>query len=369
VARAKLYVACVICSLCIAYFMQGKRLHHLSCTMVQIDYLYAELGIVPPSPDDIPSTSTGSLLSRPSSSSGMLSASSDLDDPFLCASVRASTPTPASRGKSSLLFNAEAASPNAPELEYQRVFSNFVARLEELGDELVQDPAKPSVGLEGVDPSPGLISWAERTRVELEDLKRKRESHIQTIYDQLETLWKRMSVSEAEMDAFVERNMGSNEEVVRAYEEELDRMLELKRERMSTFVENARAEITKLWDDLMVGEAERADFAPMADGECLSLRSTNLCAETIFFCRRTYRRLVVDTRGRDSTVERGATVERHTPDKYQEIPRYLSRGERPCCCRFRSDASPWAWSSRSRKTLARREDAQTRYKGETTSTC
>ena len=46
-------------------------------------------------------------------------------------------------------------------------------------------------------------------------------------------------------------------------------MMELKRERMGTFVENARAEITKLWDDLMVGQEERADFAPFADGEYL----------------------------------------------------------------------------------------------------
>lgn len=44
-------------------------------------------------------------------------------------------------------------------------------------------------------------------------------------------------------------------------------MLELKREKMSTFIENARKEIRQLWGELMVGEEEQADFAPFADDE------------------------------------------------------------------------------------------------------
>ncbi|KAI0087221.1 microtubule associated protein-domain-containing protein [Irpex rosettiformis] len=243
----------------------GKRLHSLSTTLVQIDYLYSELGIPPPSPNN-PSASTSYSSTRPPSFGSMLAASSGLNDPFLC-SIRASTPTPASRGKSPMLLTADSTPSNSSDNEYQAIFARFVVRLEELGDDEVQDPAKPTVGLEGVDPSPGLLSWAERTRIELEDLKRKRESHIQSMYDQLEALWKRLSISEAEMDEFVEANRGSTEETIGAYEEELDRMLELKRERMSTFVENARAEISSLWDDLMVSEEERADFAPFADDE------------------------------------------------------------------------------------------------------
>jgi DNA polymerase sigma len=87
------------------------------------------------------------------------------------------------------------------------------------------------------------------------------------MYDQLEGLWRRLGVSESDMDAFVEEHRGSTEETVMQYEEELDRMLELKRERMGLFVSSAREEIVRLWDDLMVGEEERADFAPFADGK------------------------------------------------------------------------------------------------------
>ena len=48
-------------------------------------------------------------------------------------------------------------------------------------------------------------------------------------------------------------------------------MLELKRERMGAFVESAREEIVKLWDELMIGEEEKADFAPFIDGRPLSI--------------------------------------------------------------------------------------------------
>lgn len=133
-----------------------------------------------------------------------------------------------------------------------------------------------SIGLEGVEPTLGLIAWAESTRAELEDTKKRREAHIQAMYDQLEALWRRLGVTDNEMDAFVEAQRGSTEVTVRAYEEELERMLELKRERMGTFVENARTEITKLWDKLMIGEEERADFAPFADGRQSLLKALHI---------------------------------------------------------------------------------------------
>ena len=124
------------------------------------------------------------------------------------------------------------------------------------------------MGLENVEPTPGLLDWAANLRSSLEDMKRRREAHIQAMYDQLEGLWRRLGVGEADMDAFVEEHRGSTEETVRQYEEELERMLELKRERMGMFVNSAREEIVRLWDDLMVGEEDRADFPPFADGKC-----------------------------------------------------------------------------------------------------
>ncbi|KDR79106.1 hypothetical protein GALMADRAFT_92933 [Galerina marginata CBS 339.88] len=238
----------------------SKRLNQLSATLVQIDWLYTELGILPPSTDCPSSPAFGvssSLVQSTASSSNITS----INDPFL-----ASTPTPISRSSSTtMLFRDDVMV--APEYEYQQIFSTFVAKVEEADPEKAPQNQSVPVGLEGVDPTPGLLSWASSLQASLEDTKRKREAHIQAMYDQLECLWKRLGVAESDMDAFVETHRGSTDETIQEYEEELERMLELKRERMSTFVENAREEIVKLWNDLMIGEEERADFAPFADDE------------------------------------------------------------------------------------------------------
>ncbi|KAI8970590.1 microtubule associated protein-domain-containing protein [Trametes punicea] len=249
----------------------AKRLNQLSANFVQIDWLYTELGIAPPSLDDLPSSASSSLglpaLPRSSSSCSNRVTNSD---PFLSSSmsIPMSTPTPAGRQKppTPLLFLSDHSQTQASDVDHQRVFAKFVARMEELSDEDLPD-SNVTIGLEGVEPTLALMAWAEATRIELEDIKKRREAHIQAMYDQLEALWRRLGVTDAEMDAFVEANCGTTDVTIKAYEEELERMLELKRERMGTFIENARAEITKLWDDLMVGEEERADFAPFADDE------------------------------------------------------------------------------------------------------
>jgi Ase1/PRC1/MAP65 family protein len=185
-------------------------------------------------------------------------------DPF----VR--TPTPGSRSKLPSLFPTSIPDSSENETAYRRIFARFVAQLDEVDDEHL---AGRCVGLEGVEPTPGLLAWAEATRGALEDLQRRREAHIQAMYDQLEGLWRRLGVPDAAMDGFVNAHRGSTEETIREYEAELERMLELKRERMSAFVENARSEISKLWDELLIGEEERADFSPYFDGERSSLNS------------------------------------------------------------------------------------------------
>jgi protein regulator of cytokinesis 1 len=173
------------------------------------------------------------------------------------------TPTPGSRSKPPLLFPTSTSDSSDNEITYQYIFARFVARLDEADDELL---AGSCAGLDGVEPTPGLLAWAEATRGALEDLQRRREAHIQAMYDQLEGLWRRLGVPDAAMDGFVDAHRGSTEETIREYEAELERMLELKRERMSSFVENARGEIAKLWDELLIGEEERGDFMPYFDG-------------------------------------------------------------------------------------------------------
>ncbi|KAF9493718.1 hypothetical protein BDN71DRAFT_1449968 [Pleurotus eryngii] len=216
----------------------SKRLSQLCETFAQIDWLYTELGMAPPSPED------------------QSVASSSNSDPFLSAST--STPTPTSRSRAgSLLF----AVPD-DDGEYLAILSRFIS----VSAGCDSTPS-PTIGLDGVEPTLSLLSWANNLLSSLSENKRCRETHIQAMYDQLEVLWRRLGVAEEDMDAFVEVNRGSTDECVRAYEEELERMLDVKRERMGEFVANAREEIWKLWEDIMVGEDERRDFAPFADDE------------------------------------------------------------------------------------------------------
>ncbi|TFK70232.1 hypothetical protein BDN72DRAFT_888069 [Pluteus cervinus] len=234
-----------------------KRLTQLSTTLIQIDWLYTELGMSPPALEDL-SMSSSSLASSSTSSRPGSSSSSD---PFAI-----STPTPACRGRpiTPFLFRDET---TTPESEYPRILARFMARLEEADDEALTEGQSVPFGLENVEPTPGLLRWTASLQSSLEDTKRRRESHIQAMYDQLEGLWRRLGVDDVAMDAFVDMHKGSTEETIREYEEELERMLELKRERMGAFIESAREEIVRLWDDLMVGDDERGDFAPFADDE------------------------------------------------------------------------------------------------------
>ncbi|KAI5118297.1 hypothetical protein M0805_003816 [Coniferiporia weirii] len=239
-----------------------RRLQHLSTTLLQMDWLYHELDITPPSCNE--AISLTPPLSLKLKSQRSLSVSVSPADPFMSSVSSVSTPTPCPRGKvsaTSLITQAESVS------DYHKIFALFVLRMDEAEAEGKAIEPNSLNGVEGIEPTVSLMAWAEQTKAELEDIKRRRESHIQTMYDQLEALWKRLGVEDADIDGFVENNRGSTEENVRSYEAELERMLELKRERMSVFIGNARAEIESIWDELMISEEERVDFAPFADDE------------------------------------------------------------------------------------------------------
>lgn len=230
-----------------------------------MDWLYDELDIQPPSCEAASSLSVPfGEDSRPSSPS----------DPFLSSSIiLMSTPTPASRTQAhrNMLELKTAQKGHNANVEYARIFALYTIRIAEVEQSgSTPDPASLA-GVEGVEPTVGLLTWAEQTKSELEDIKRRRETQIQSMYDQLENLWRRLGVPDEAMDGFVENHRGSSEAVVEAYEQELERMLELKRESMGVFIANARAEIEKLWDELMVGEEEMSDFVYFREGEYICI--------------------------------------------------------------------------------------------------
>ena len=158
-----------------------------------------------------------------------------------------------------------------PESEYQRIFARFVARVEEASEEALQDSHTAHVGLEGVDPTPGLMAWAESARADLEELKRRRETHIQAMYDQLEALWRRLGVPDAGIDGFVEAQRGSTDATVKSYEEELERMLELA----------IASSVHSDWSHVAAQHVTdwRLEYAPLLESDQVPMRPERLCAE------------------------------------------------------------------------------------------
>ncbi|EJT99586.1 hypothetical protein DACRYDRAFT_117795 [Dacryopinax primogenitus] len=148
----------------------------------------------------------------------------------------------------------------------EALFIQFVARIDECeteGFELGQD----LTGMEGIDPTPEVMQWAERLREQLDAVTAQRAARIQEIYNRLEGLWHRLGVDELEVRTFVESATGTTGASVQAYEAELERMEALKREKMSLFITNAREEISTLWEAMMYGEDERERFAPFYDDD------------------------------------------------------------------------------------------------------
>ncbi|GAA5911283.1 hypothetical protein JCM8208_004318 [Rhodotorula glutinis] len=106
------------------------------------------------------------------------------------------------------------------------------------------------------------VQRVEAKRKWLEDEKDRRNMSIQTTYDKLYPLWTMLGVSEDEMEEFVNRHMGSTLDVVNAYQDELARMLQLKRTNMSAFIAREREALTTLWDALYVSHPQRVAQFP-----------------------------------------------------------------------------------------------------------
>ena len=176
--------------------------------------MHTELGIDPPEIDDPPTLpiASSSTLAVPAYTLPRSSSSSNLRAPSADPFVESTgTPTPSCQGRSDarLLFRSASPTPTSPsELsadpvrEFQHAFSRFVQLLDSSS---TPDPVPATLlGSLGVEPTQKMMLYAEQRCSELTELKKRRETHIQAMYDQLESLWKRMGVDDVAMDAFVD---------------------------------------------------------------------------------------------------------------------------------------------------------------------
>lgn len=102
----------------------------------------------------------------------------------------------------------------AEESGHERILADFITRWEEAEREGLAEGE--FLGVEDVQPTQEVMDWAEDLKTELEDVKSHRESQIQALFDELEPLWKRLGVSDEEIDEFVDQNRGSTETTIQA---------------------------------------------------------------------------------------------------------------------------------------------------------
>lgn len=99
-------------------------------------------------------------------------------------------------------------------------------------------------------------------RDKLLDEKKGREKRLGDIKKNIETLWDRLGIEEADRKAFLAANRGCGLRTINEFEDELARLNELKRQNLHLFVEDARVRLQELWDSLYFSEEEMLDFTP-----------------------------------------------------------------------------------------------------------
>lgn len=83
----------------------------------------------------------------------------------------------------------------------------------------------------------------------------------------LHRIWDILRVDPDECEAFIMSNEGLNPEKIQNYEQELEKLLVLKQERIGEFIERAREELQILWEQLYYSETQRHQFLSAYSGK------------------------------------------------------------------------------------------------------
>lgn len=117
--------------------------------------------------------------------------------------------------------------------------------------------APEQLGLHDTD-----LAKLKSKRDKLVDEKKNRERRLNELKSAVEGLWVRLGVDERDQKAFLAANRGCGLRTINEFQEELNRLTELKRQNLHLFVEDARCRLQELWDSLFYSEEEMLDFTP-----------------------------------------------------------------------------------------------------------
>lgn len=101
----------------------------------------------------------------------------------------------------------------------------------------------------------------------LADEKHARERQLRDLKSTIEALWDKLGHDEAQRRDFLAANRGCGLRAINVFQEELSRLEQLKRQKIHIFVEDARIQLQRLWDDLYFSEEEMLEFGAAFSGE------------------------------------------------------------------------------------------------------
>jgi protein regulator of cytokinesis 1 len=107
-------------------------------------------------------------------------------------------------------------------------------------------------------------------RDRLVEEKKGRERRLKELRTQIEALWDRLRVDQADRKGFLAANRGCGMRTINEFEDELNRLNELKRQNLGLFVEDARVKLQELWDSLYFSEEEMLEFTPAFSGQLIT---------------------------------------------------------------------------------------------------
>jgi protein regulator of cytokinesis 1 len=101
-----------------------------------------------------------------------------------------------------------------------------------------------------------------KIKAQLEEMDRELSEYISGLRTSIVSLWNRLEVESKVQEAFMESCTGPKPEIAEKFQNELDRLEELKKLHMKRFIEATRHELAEVWDMCYFGPQQRQQFAP-----------------------------------------------------------------------------------------------------------
>ncbi|XP_066448839.1 protein regulator of cytokinesis 1 isoform X2 [Eleutherodactylus coqui] len=100
---------------------------------------------------------------------------------------------------------------------------------------------------------------------QLEEQIRQNKSLCEELRTKIVELWERLQVPAEEREAFAVNMTGSKGKTIKALQDEVDRLQELKLQNIKSVIEVIRTELSTYWDKCFYGNEQRQAFAPFYD--------------------------------------------------------------------------------------------------------